>query len=394
MKSEFLSKHYEKIILAAALIFFIFSLTWLINVFDDISTRASKDIVIHANKNPYQSVDKNYYNSDTSLQGTKTWLNSKKRNTNANDPDYIITFTDFMLPFEIARSKALGAKNKLIPYAYYKKGICPISKGPISLKKTVVDQTDVLDTDQDGIPDAMEKQYNMDPKDAEDIYGDIDNDGFSNIDEYLYNKKGVTDSSIHPHFINRLLLVKVSDTRIPLILKKIVRHGDNKKNWYVQLNLKDADHKWITKFLKIGDSIKVNDIKYTVKDIQKETSNVLDPRLGTVVEKDISKVVLHNSLNEKINAQKDQQIYEPNRKITLKNLYTGKTIYARLNNVITLGDKTSKQEKYKIIAIGNNDNSIEFERNGEKFTVTKENSYKPPSKPAIMPSEPISNPKK
>ena len=380
MKSEFLSKHYEKIILAAALAFFILSLSWLINVFDDISTRASKDIVIHANKTPYQLVDKKSYNSITSLQSTKSWLNSKKRNTNPDDPDYIITFTDFMIPFEIARSKASKAGNKLIPYIYYKTGICPISKGVISLEKTVVDQTETLDTDQDGIPDAIEKQYNMDPKNAEDIYGDVDNDGFSNIDEYLHNKKGVSDKSIHPDFVNRLILVKVSNTRIPLILKKIVRHGENKKDWYVQLNFKGADRKWATKFLKIGDSVKINNMKYTIKDIQKEISNELDPRLGTVVEKDISKVIIDNSLNEKINAIKGQWIYEPNRKITLKNLYTGKNIYVRINDTITLGNKTSGQEKYKIIAIADNDSSIELERNGKIFTVTKESSYKPPSK--------------
>jgi uncharacterized membrane protein len=42
-----------------------------------------------------------------------------------------------------------------------------------------------LDDDDDGIPDAWEEQYQMNPKDPKDAEMDFDNDGFSSLLEYL-----------------------------------------------------------------------------------------------------------------------------------------------------------------------------------------------------------------
>jgi hypothetical protein len=163
-------------------------------------------------------------------------------------------------------------------------------------------------------------------------------------------------------------------------------HDDSKKDWDVQVNVKLANRGWVTKFLKIGDTIEINDMKYTITDMIYKTEEVLDTRLGNIVEHDASRLVLRNSMGEKITAQKNQQIYEPNRKITLKDLYTGKNILARIGNTITLGNKDIGLEKYKIVNIVNNNNSIELEKNGKIFIVNRENSYKPPVKSVIMPS--------
>ncbi len=42
-----------------------------------------------------------------------------------------------------------------------------------------------LDSDNDGMPDAWEKQYGLNPNDASDTSKDKDNDGYTNIEEYL-----------------------------------------------------------------------------------------------------------------------------------------------------------------------------------------------------------------
>ncbi|WP_235934085.1 pectate lyase family protein [Sunxiuqinia indica] len=41
------------------------------------------------------------------------------------------------------------------------------------------------DTDQDGMPDQWEMQHNLDPDDPSDRNGDADNNGFTNLEEYL-----------------------------------------------------------------------------------------------------------------------------------------------------------------------------------------------------------------
>ena len=384
MKFTFIIKHYEKIILAIVLGFFVLSLLWLIEVFSSIAKEKSTGIVLTANRATYKPIDYKSYSSLTSFKNSKSWVNSEKRNISPDDPDYILTFTDFMIPFKIARSNAAGAGNKLIPYIYYTNGVCPISGGKLFLAKETVVDTESLDTDKDGIPDSIEKKYNMNPKNPRDIYNDIDNDGFSNIQEYKYNQKGIGDKKTHPSLIGRLILIKVSNTVIPLILKKIIRRGDNKENWDIQINVKSTNRGWTTKFLKINDSVEINDDKYTIIDIKYKTDNVLDPQLGVVVEREISAIVLQDSRGEKITAQKNQQIYEQDQQITLKNLYTGKTILARIGTIITLGNKDIGLEKYKIVNVTNNNNSIEFEKNGKIFVVNEENDYKLPVKSTIL----------
>ena len=390
-KFNFIFKHYEKIVLALALVFFVGSLVWLLNTFYTASsTQMPDEIAITANKDHYKTIDKKTFDSKSNFEVNQIWLVSEKRNKNPESPDYILPFTDFMVPFKIARSNAQGAKNKLIPYIYYKEGICPISKEKISLVKKAVVNTDALDTDKDGIPDTIEKKFNLDPKNPQDVYNDSDNDSFSNLDEYKYDIKGISNSKIHPPYVNRLELLKVSNTKIPFTLKRIIKHGDDKENWDIQVNVKLKKRGWTTKFLKIGDKIEINDMEYTVGNILDKQENILDPHLGVVIEKDLSSIVLYNSMHEKIIAEPNKPIYEPNRKITIKDLYTGKIILARVGNEITLGDHKNDKEVYKIVGISNNNDFIELKKNDKIFIVDKKSTYKPPIKSTIIINDPTS----
>jgi len=44
-----------------------------------------------------------------------------------------------------------------------------------------------IDSDHDGMPDDWELNNGLDPKDASDGNGDLDQDGYTNIEEYLYS---------------------------------------------------------------------------------------------------------------------------------------------------------------------------------------------------------------
>ena len=42
-----------------------------------------------------------------------------------------------------------------------------------------------LDTDQDGMPDKWEIKMKLNPKDPDDRNGDLDRDGYTNLEDYL-----------------------------------------------------------------------------------------------------------------------------------------------------------------------------------------------------------------
>ena len=44
-----------------------------------------------------------------------------------------------------------------------------------------------IDSDHDGMPDDWELKMGLDPKDASDGNGDLDEDGYTNIEEYLHS---------------------------------------------------------------------------------------------------------------------------------------------------------------------------------------------------------------
>jgi len=44
-----------------------------------------------------------------------------------------------------------------------------------------------VDSDHDGMPDEWERQMGLDPQDASDGHGDLDDDGYTNIEEYLHS---------------------------------------------------------------------------------------------------------------------------------------------------------------------------------------------------------------
>ncbi|OHB63861.1 MAG: hypothetical protein A2168_08840 [Planctomycetes bacterium RBG_13_50_24] len=46
------------------------------------------------------------------------------------------------------------------------------------------------DSDHDGMPDEWERQMNLNPDDASDAGGDLDSDGYTNIEEYLHSLPG------------------------------------------------------------------------------------------------------------------------------------------------------------------------------------------------------------
>ncbi len=88
--------------------------------------------------------------------------------------------------------------------------VCPFCGKKLPEKKAIV-----LDADGDGLPDEWERRYGLNPDDPSDANADADNDGFTNMEEYLA-KTDPKDSKSHPDYLDSLKLeLPLKETFLP-----------------------------------------------------------------------------------------------------------------------------------------------------------------------------------
>jgi len=383
MNLSFLYKNYEKIALAIILTIFLLALMWLINLFYKSEEERNTGVTIIVNKAKYNRLPQSYYDFDAILTNSQLWLPSTKRNVDKSDEFYIAVFTDFMKPFKIIRSPALKAEGKLIPYEYSRIGYCPITKEKISMPVTNILEKNT-DTDADGIPDTVEKQMGMNNADASDANYDADKDSFTNLQEYEYGGESfISNAAKHPPLIKRIVLLDTK-ARIPFILKKVIRKGENKKEWDIQANVEDIEGNIKTLFLNIGSAIDLNGSEYRIIDILSKSYEKLDPYLNAMIEHDDSTVVLQVGKGEDIKVAVNKPAYERDNIAVIKDLHTGKIYKLRPKNTITLGNNITGFETYELSKIrykGDHDEeeSLSFIRNGKSYIVKKATDYVKPS---------------
>jgi hypothetical protein len=103
------------------------------------------------------------------------------------------------------------------------------------------------DRDGDGMPDAWEKKYNLNPLDPTDAVGDLDNDGFTNVEEH----RAATDPTHpkeHPAYLTKLRVLEFRPIDFKLVFKAVSKMTDGEM---FQLNLRDNER---TLFLRLGEN--------------------------------------------------------------------------------------------------------------------------------------------
>ena len=193
---------------------------------------------------------------------------------------------------------------------------------------------------------------------------DSDNDGFSNLEEYLA-KTDPTDKKATPPSLNKLKLVSFDPKPFRLEFKGDPS-GEGKE---FQLNLKDLKGNARTQYKGLNDQIEGAPYKI-IKYVRKEEIN----DRGVTV--NVSELVVENiTTNETITLVYNKETNDPTSFGTFRNLLTGEEMTLQKGAEFTLKPETSV--KLKLIDISNTSAQIQDVSNGQIYRVLQIDSTAP-----------------
>lgn len=123
--------------------------------------------------------------------------------------------------------------------------ICPFTGTP---QPAALSQAEI-DSDGDGIPDEVERKHGLNPNDPDDALGDLDGDGFSNLEEYLASSN-MSDPADFPPPAAKLRLVRtqVNPFKLRFVGTSQMPNGDVR----YQLNLRSLER---TYFVRLNETV-------------------------------------------------------------------------------------------------------------------------------------------
>ena len=99
-----------------------------------------------------------------------------------------------------------------------------------------------VDTDADGLPDDWEKKYGLNPNDPADADGDLDGDGFTNIEEHDA-QTDPADAASHPPYLDSLeLVLPLEQRKLPFFFEKAMPLPDGTHRFYFKDPSKKNDY--------------------------------------------------------------------------------------------------------------------------------------------------------
>jgi hypothetical protein len=355
----FLRKHYEKVILAAFLLVFILLLVWLIMIFSKSMEISEQDLMITPRQANYQRGSESDYQAEQALAQQTIWQKAAPRS------DGTVDYTALLIPFEISRCPADKGCGRFIPLSAFGSeeapGKCPLCGIPLDLPKPGIDGEPVgpagQDTDGDGITDVIEVKYGMNPANPADANYDLDKDGFSNIYEITRGFEP-NDAKSHPPLAERLALKGINRRQLPMVLKKVVaRDGDDKDRWDIQVDVQTS-RGVRTRFERLGNTIKLDNDSYVIKDVLFKTTEVEDRRLGSRVTKDISEIVIQRGEEPPITAVVGQKVMEPNPRIVLFDYHAKRNYTLQQGEEFTMGSRGTGSKKYILQDVDDQNNAV------------------------------------
>ncbi|MFA4943590.1 MAG: thrombospondin type 3 repeat-containing protein [Lentisphaeria bacterium] len=242
---EFLKRHYEKVVLG---LFLVAMLGLCVLVWRNLGATDAKVTGATGSlgsdfqrKRPFTPLDPAALDNSALLADKSHFWNP------ATDP----TAGGLFDPYRYIRC-ANAACAYLVPIEY---AICPDCGTPQGEEKAGTIPAG-LDSDGDGIPDEVEAKHAfLDPQNPEDAWGDSDNDGFTNLEEY----KAGTDLALatsRPPLASRLRWLHIRQTPLDIVFRKMMRTGENVENWQFQFEVGGK-----TRWGQLGQMIEGSDYK-------------------------------------------------------------------------------------------------------------------------------------
>lgn len=227
--------------------------------------------------------------------------------------------------------------GKPIPYSALS---CPFCLA----EQPAIINVDTVDTDGDGIPDKVELAWGLNPQDPTDAAGDLDNDGFTNLEEYL-SKTDPKNPESYPDPIVKLRVAAIRPVPFYLRFVSTSLFGDGSTRF--QLNLQSLER---TYFVKLGDEV----LGYQVT------------KYNPTAPEGESIVLVRKADKHEVRLVKGRPVTQQELAILFFNLIDHQSLRPpkRLNDVFTFRNK-----EYKVIDIQPASVVIQETTTGDKVTV-------------------------
>ena len=413
---DFIKRHYEKLILLCMLILFIGIMVYVMQVAQQARDISIDDVQIKTLKADYQS--ENAKDSKYSVRllvetdGRFDWPESRQRNAFASDIGGIPgargsiagTYSDLVTVFPISKCPHC---QKLVPRYYFHDRKCPACGGELKEppqrpkeRRFVISEND---SDGDGMPNAYEQSKGFDPKNPADGLEDADGDGFSNLYEFENNTDPKNATDRPPHWY-RLKYITMESVDLPIRLMAVnTMDSKNKKSWNIQFNRikfnrygrpiidpRTKQPREETLNQQLEDTIDIEELKYKITDVEYKVMK----KGATTEQKDLSSVRLVQVLPPDAGKKKPdvlvmfagKVVKSNDKRLIVEDVKVENNrprFVLRLGGELTLGDKRSKTEKYRLVSVDESAKTAKFswivngapnpkDKDGKVIEVTRE----------------------
>ena len=355
---EKLKQHYEKIILAALLLGFVLSLVYLLQMVDSARKVTAEDLKFTAPASRYevQNFAEDRYQIDTVLGKRAVW-------NDRQDTNKLGFVGELSVPVKALRCENTECR-KIMPWSMAKGKKCPFCQGEIGDPGDPPDyetQVAKLDTDGDGMPDRYESKMGLNPLDPSDADKDQDNDGFSNLYEFLV-KTDPNDNRSYPGLEKCLYLYRLTKKVMPLMLNGVTQvDPKNKKTWDINITINNMREAKL-----LGDTFDIGKVKYQLVDVDYRTKDRQDA--SVTVGDDASLVTVAPVVNGKVDMKRkkvlevNKPVYDDSHIVQIRDVRTPRVRPFRLevNGTFTVKTEDGQKVVFQLTSVNAQKEQVEL----------------------------------